>query len=168
MRADEKTFSFSTLLRQSRAFYWIAIPARVSRSSGRRGPVPVVATINGSTELRASIVPIGSGRHRLQVPARVRGAAAIEPGDRVKVVLRVDKNRRAEPTPPDLVRALRENGAIEAFERFPPGRRSHIVRWIEEAVGERTREKRIVKAVEVALQKAEADHDRAARVAPKR
>jgi uncharacterized protein DUF1905/bacteriocin resistance YdeI/OmpD-like protein len=157
-----EVFTFSTSLRRTLkgAFYWISIPARVSRDIGRRGPVPVVSTINGTTELRASLVPIGGGRHRLQLNARVRSEAGVELGDRVKVVLRVDENPQADPTPPDLARALRENGASGAFERFPAGRRSHIVRWIEEAVGERTREKRIDKTVEVALHKAEADHDR--------
>jgi hypothetical protein len=133
----------------------------VSREIGRRGPVPVVSTINGATELRASLVPVGDGRHRLQLNARVRSEAGVEAGDRVEVVLRVDENPQAEPTPPDLAQALRENGAIEAFERFPVGRRSHIIHWIDEAVAERTREKRIAKAVEVALQKAEAEQDRA-------
>jgi hypothetical protein len=160
--AAGKTFTFSAPVRRTPkpAFYWISIPARVSRDIGRRGPVPVISTINGTTELRASLVPVGGGRHRLQLNARVRSEAGVELGDRVDVALRVDENPLAEPTPPDLAWALRENGAFDAFERFPVGRRSHIVRWIEEAVGDRTREKRIAKTVEVALQKAEADHDR--------
>lgn len=160
--AAAKVFTFSTpLLKTPKGtFYWISIPASVSRDIRRRGPVPVISTINEATELRASLVPIGGGRHRLQLNARVRGEAGIEPGDRVKVVLRVDENPQAEPTPPDLVQALRENDAFDAFERFPAGRRSHIVRWIEEAVADRTREKRIAKTVEVALQKVEAQQDR--------
>jgi hypothetical protein len=157
-----KAFTFVTSLLKTPkgALYWVSIPARVSRDIGRRGPVPVVSTINGTTELRASLVPIGGGRHRLQLNARVRGEAGVEPGDRVEVVLRVDENPEAEPTPPDLARALRDHGASDAFERFPVGRRSHIVRWVEEAVGDLTREKRIAKTVEVALQKVEAEQDR--------
>jgi hypothetical protein len=159
--ADD-TFSFSTPLRKAPGypFYFVEIPARVSRAIGRRGPVAVVSTIQGKTELCASIVPIGGGRHRLQLNKRVRSEAGIEPGDRVKVILRVDKSPQAEPMPPDLDRALRDSGAFETFGTFPVGKKNHIMRWIEEAVSERAREKRIAKTVEVALLKAEAEYDK--------
>lgn len=160
-RAAGRAFTFSTTLRQTpRSLYWIAIPAKVSQAIGRRGPVPVVSTINGTTEFRASIVPIGEGRHRLQINARVRAEAGIAPRDRVEVALRVDDDPVSEPAPPDLADALRESGATAAFERFPAGKRRHVIAWIEEAVGDRTRERRVAKAVEVALEKAESDADR--------
>jgi hypothetical protein len=164
-RTAATAFVFTTplLSTQKPAFYWISIPARVSRAIGRRGPVPIVATINGSTELQASLVPVGGGRHRLALNTRVRGEAAIAPGDRVKVDLRVDDNPRATPTPPDLAHALRENGALETFERFPVGSRNHIIEWIEKSVAERTREKRVADTVEVALRRFEREHDRAPR-----
>jgi uncharacterized protein YdeI (YjbR/CyaY-like superfamily) len=158
------SFAFSTPLRKAPgySFYFIEIPERVSRAIGRRGPVPVVSTINGKTEFRASIVPVGGGRHRLQLNARVRSEVGIEPGDRLTAVLRVDKMPQADRVPHDLDRALRDSGALEAFGTFPAGKRSHIIRWIEEAVGERTREKRIAKGVEVSLLQAEAAYDKQA------
>src|ERR1019366_1559878 len=83
-------------------FHLIMIPASVSRATGKRGPVPVVALVNGLAEVRASIVPCGGGRHRLLINARARGEARVVAGDRVRIVLRVDENPVADPVPPDL------------------------------------------------------------------
>jgi hypothetical protein len=132
-------------------FYAISIPAAVSRAIGRRGNVPIVATINGAIEVRASLVPAGGGRHRLRLNATTRKVADAALGARVDVVLEVDLHPVAEPTPPDLARALRDSGALEAFELFPVGKRSHIIRWIEDAARPETREKRVIAAVDVAL-----------------
>jgi hypothetical protein len=132
-------------------YYAVTIPASVSRAIGRRGIVPIVATINGAIEIRASLVPSGGGRHRLRLNASTRRVAGAGEGARVKIALAVDLAPVAEPTPRDVARALEDSGALEAFERLPVGKRSHIVRWIEDAVRPETREKRIAMTVEVAL-----------------
>ncbi len=159
--ARDATFAFRTVLRKTpgHPFYWIAVPKTVSRELGRRGPVPIAGTINGATEVRASLVPIGEGRHRLQLNARARAEAGIEPGDRVEVALRVDDDPHVE-LPPDLAEALRDSGSVASFERLPPGKRRHIVAWVEEAVADRTREKRIAQVVAGSLKSAESDYDR--------
>ncbi|MFZ5897255.1 MAG: YdeI/OmpD-associated family protein [Myxococcota bacterium] len=148
-----RTFTFHSRLERvaQGAFYAIAIPARVSQALGKRGNVPVVAEINGVAEVRASLVPAGGGRHRLRLNASTRMSAAIEVGDRVHVRLRADLAPALEEMPADLRRELRQEGALEAFERMPVGRQRHIVEWIEKAAHEVTREKRIAQAVEVSL-----------------
>jgi hypothetical protein len=162
-----RQFKFITRLEREKGYYSISIPAAVSRAIGKRGPVPVVATVNRTVEVRASIVPCGGGRHRLQLNARARGDANVEPGDRLAIELRVDENPIADPTPPDLERALRDHDLLGAFERFPVGKRNHILHWIEEAAADRTREKRIDMAVEVAMRASEKEHDRRAAKATK-
>jgi uncharacterized protein YdeI (YjbR/CyaY-like superfamily) len=62
--------------------------------------------------------------------------------------------------PDDLTAALREEDVLEAWESLPPGKREHILRWIEEAVHETTREKRIGRAVQEALARREKEIDR--------
>ena len=142
-------------------FYAVTIPVSVSKAIGKRGNVPVIAEVNGAAEVRASLLPCGGGRHRLRLNAEARRLANADEGDRVAVALTVDENPVADATPADLLRALREADALAAFERLPVGKRNHIVHWIEEAVMEATRERRIALAVEVALRKREKDHDRA-------
>jgi hypothetical protein len=162
MAAKARTFEFTTRLDHEKGYYSISIPASVSRAIRKRGPVPVVATVNRAVEVRASIVPCGGGRHRLQLNARARGDAGVVPGDRLAVVLRVDEHPVADPTPADLSRALRDLDLLDTFDRFPVGKRNHILHWIEAAVADRTREKRIDMTVEVAMRAREREHDRAA------
>ncbi|SRR5258706_3072942 len=156
------TFEFSPRLEREKGYYSILIPASVSRAIGKRGPVPIIATVNRKVEVRASIVPCGGGRHRLQLNARARGDANAAPGDRLAIALRVDDHPVADPTPPDLARALRNLDLLDAFDRLPVGKRNHILHWIEEAVADRTREKRIDMTVEIAMCAREKEHDRAA------
>ena len=146
---DGEVFAFETPLLRSPGYYGIVIPADVSRAIDRRGPVPVIATIDGAVEVRASLVPGGGGRHRLQLNARVREEARVQPGQRLHIVLRVDEAPRAEPTPADLERALRRENLLDTFVQFPVGKRSHIIHWIDEAVSEETRDRRIAKTLEV-------------------
>jgi len=45
----------------------LEIPQEISSAIGRRGPVPIVATLNRDVELQASLVPMGGGRLWLQL-----------------------------------------------------------------------------------------------------
>lgn len=140
--------------------YGVAIPERVSSAIGRRGPVPIVALLNKAVEVQASMVPMGGGRHRLQLNARARGELKIALGDPVRVELMVPEKPAAYPMPPDLGEALREIGLLEGFLALPVGKQNHIILWIEEAVRPETREKRVAKVVEMALGHLEQDYDR--------
>lgn len=67
---------------------------------------------------------------------------------------------RAIPIPPDLAEALREDGVLADWESVPPGRRLYLVKWIDQAVQEATRAKRIAVAVEVSVARRERRVDR--------
>lgn len=118
---------------------------------GRRGPVPILATLGEAIEIQASLVPMGGGRHWLQLNARNRGELDIKPGDPVRVVLLVPEKQPRFPMPTDLALALREVDLQVTFSRIPVGKQNHIILWIEEAVWPQTREKRVAKAIEVAF-----------------
>jgi hypothetical protein len=140
--------------------YYVSIPAAVSKAIGRRGIVPVIASVNEVAEMRASIIPCGGGRHRLRLNAATREAADAKLGGRLTVRLQVDDNPVADPVPADLARALRDVGAFDAFRGMPVGRQNHILSWLEAAVREATREKRIAQIVEGALAWQEDPRDR--------
>jgi uncharacterized protein YdeI (YjbR/CyaY-like superfamily) len=76
----------------------------------------------------------------------------------------VDDEPQVDPVPDDLVHALREEGALAAFRRFPVGKQNHILRWIDEAAKEATRLKRVRVTVEVALRAREKQDDRTRRL----
>jgi hypothetical protein len=71
---------------------------------------------------------------------------------------------RAElPIPPDLAEALRAERALPGWESLPPGKRAYVLKWIEQAVHEGTRAKRVEHAVEEALARHEKLVDRTTR-----
>jgi hypothetical protein len=121
----------------------VRIPAAVSKAIGKRGNVPVVAMVNGRAEVRASLVPCGGVRHRLGLNADARRVAGIALGGRAKVVMRVDANPVADPLPRDVAQALEEAGLLATFKRMPVGKQNHILHWVDAAVREETRWKRI-------------------------
>ncbi|HEY3818176.1 MAG TPA: YdeI/OmpD-associated family protein [Polyangiaceae bacterium] len=157
-----RAFAFSPRLEQvpGGGPYYVSIPAAVTKAIGRRGIVPVVATVNGVAEVHASMVPCGGGRHRLRLNALARDAAGAVLGGRVSMRMHVDENPAADPVPGDLARSLRDMDVFEAFRQMPVGRQNHILRWLEAAVREETREKRIAQIVESALAWREDPRDR--------
>jgi len=141
-------------------FYVVTIPAPVSAALGK-GRVHVVATVNG-VEFRTSLNPKKGGSHQLFLNRRMRETASVGPGDRVKVVLAKADAPREEPFPDDLTRALREADALGPFQRVPRSTRNEVIRWIDDAKTEPTREKRIARAVERGLEAREKEIDREA------
>jgi hypothetical protein len=137
----------------------VDVPASVSKAIGR-AKAPVEARIGRGEPFRGTFMPAGGGRHRLFVSKATRRAAGVEPGDRVRIIAVVDDGRREVPIPPDLREALSNAGVLEAWEGMPPGKREHILSWVEKAVHEATREKRIVRSVEEALKVHERRVDR--------
>ena len=147
--------------------YAIDLPAAASRALGRRGAVPVAGTIDGAP-FRTTLVPVKGGRHRFWVNAEMRKASGAALGDRVAVALRIDEEPPTWHTPPDLADALRDEGVLDAFEAMAPGRRGQLLKWLERAVHEDTRARRIARCVEIALAEREKRLDREARAAAKR
>jgi hypothetical protein len=160
-RARE-AFDFRTKLARAGSLYCVNVPASISLTLGVRGYVAIVGTVNGATPFRASLVPRGGGQHRIHLNARVRQASGAVLGRALVVSFRVDRDPPEWLTPEDVADALREEGVLETFASFPRGRRAHILHWVEQAVHESTRARRIAKVVEVTLAEHEKKLDRAA------
>lgn len=142
-------FKFTAKVVRKDMFHGVDIPASVSRAIGARGFVPVIGTANGAP-LRTSLSPSGGGRHHLLLNREVRAAGRVALGDRVSMVLRVDAEPPVHAIAEDLADALREEGVLEHFEAMPRGRRNQFLQWMERAVHEHTRARRIVRLVELA------------------
>jgi hypothetical protein len=140
-------FRFSAKIVRSGTEYCVDVPLAITRAVGARGRVPVSVQVDGGFPFHATFRPTGSGRHRLFLNAEARSGAKV--GTRLVIEARPVPADREVPVPPDLRDALREADVLETWASFPPGKREHILRWIEEAVHEATRVKRIAKAIEV-------------------
>ena len=146
-------------------FYVVPVPAAVSAALGA-GRVHVVGTVNGAP-VKTSLKPLARGGHELFLNRRVREAANVEPGDRVKVVLTPAAAPNEEPIPDDLALALRDVDVPGAWQLVARSTRNELVRWIEDAKTDPTRDKRIQRAVERALAAHEKELDREAAKAAK-
>ena len=130
------------------AWTYLQIPFNVAEFFGRKGQVPVRATINGFS-YRNSLLPRG-GVHILGVGKDVLAGAGAAPGDTVEVELAADDAARTLEIPTDLASAL--DGAPESAQAFAGCSYSHkkeYVDWIESAKKPETRSRRIAKALEM-------------------
>lgn len=122
------------------AWVFLYFPEEANAKLGTKARVPVVGTINGFP-FRSSAFPTGDGTHQIAVNKAMQEGAKAGPGDRVKVVLRVDTAPRTVKVPADLKRALRGSKAAQAnFEKMAWSHRRRYVEWIEEAKQPETRE----------------------------
>ncbi len=123
---------------------YVDLPA--SASADFRGRhVPIKGTCNG-TSFRGTLVPRGGGHFRLGLNAAVRKAAGgVDSGDEVVITLSRTTPHPVGTVPPDLVAALAaRRGARLAFEAWAPGKRRHILLWLNAAKHPETRAKRVV------------------------
>ena len=88
----------------------------------------------------------------IRIKAKVRQETMTKTGDSVRVQVTV-LDRSDVTIPEDLMRALRAEGAIDAFNGLPPGKQNFLMRRIDDAAKPETRNKRIQEAVEAAHQR---------------
>jgi hypothetical protein len=124
----------------------VPVPAEITEAVGTKGPVLVMARINDSAEFQVSLFPVGGGQHYIRIKAKVRKETSTKVGERVKVQFTVLDRARTE-IPQDLLNALRLAKIEESFRLLPPGKRSFIIRRINEAAKLETRARRIQDAV---------------------
>jgi hypothetical protein len=127
---DEKPCEFSATIRKVGINPYVDVPKNASTFFGRRGNVPVHGLLN-RVAIRATLVPVGGGRHRLYVNGDMRKKANVKVGDRIQLALKLDTQSRRVPIPEELASALRQNKlAKAAFERLPPSRQKEILTYL--------------------------------------
>ena len=119
---------------------FITLPFDVKALFGR-ARCPVRVTINEHT-WRTTTQAYGAGFH-IVVNADVRDAAAVQPGDTVRVQLKKDDTVRTTEVPAELAARLRTDlEAKDAFEALAPSHRREYARWVAEAKLPQTRLRR--------------------------
>lgn len=108
----------------------VDVPGEVSQAFAKRGYIPVQGTLNGSP-IRATLVPMGGGRHRLFLNGEMRKQAKVTVGDQVSLVLETDDQSRAVPMPAEFALALEEHAAAKvAFAQLLPSRQKEILAYL--------------------------------------
>jgi hypothetical protein len=127
--------------------HMVALPFDARETFGKvRAPVRV--TVNRHT-FTTTTMRYG-GVDYLGLNRGVREAAGVAVGDRLSVGVELDTTPRTVEVPGELSRALRAApDAREAFEGLSVTHRREYARWIEEAKREKTRMRRVERAVEM-------------------
>ena len=132
----------------------IPVPPEITRELGTKGPVLIMARVNESEPFQVSLFPVGGGQHYIRIKARIRRETSTKTGDRIHIGGTV-VDRGSVEVPDDLLLALRAEGVEQAFSLLPPGKRSFIIRRIDEAAKPGTRDRRVQEGVLAALQRKE-------------
>jgi hypothetical protein len=141
-----KEFEFKAILERwasGMEYYAISIPHDITVALKTRASVPVKVQINSSDAFLASLFPVGEGRHYLRIKNKICKAVQIKENDLIKVKIKVRNREKEILIPRDLQKALKEAGAEREFNALPIGKKSYLLRVINEAVKAETREKRI-------------------------
>jgi hypothetical protein len=134
----------------------VNVPEEISRELGGAAYVPVVATVGGRNA-RTTLVPLGSGCHRLYIDSRLRKAAGADNGDVVGVMLEMDRQSRELLVPPELHVALHRSArSRKAFKEITPALRREFLRWVHAAKTPKTRERRIQRGLQTLHERAAA------------
>lgn len=119
---------------------------------GKRGMVNLIVNVNG-VSFRRTAKPDGNGGHFILFNADMRERSGVDPGDRVRVALEVDRAPRTVEPPKELERALRDDiAASKAYRAMPPSHRKAYVEFIEEAKRPETRVRRVQQALRMMAQ----------------
>jgi hypothetical protein len=150
MSDKDAWYSFSAPIGKEWINPCVEVPEAVSLALGGRGFIPVAGTLNGFP-IRATLVPLGQGRHRLFINGVMRQAAGVAVGDVVTLSLHFDPEPRDIDLPDDLAQALSESGAEGGFARLPPSRRKELLLYLLDAKRPETRARRVKQIIATIL-----------------
>ncbi len=146
------TVSFSAIIDKKGVNPFVDVPAEVSDSFHQSGNIPVAGTLNG-VPIRATLVPIGNGRHRLYVNGDMRERANVDVGDTIEVTLRLDAEPRELPLPQPPAEAFRQNPmAKAAFEALTPSRRKEVLAYLNHLKTPEALQRNVDKVVNALIQ----------------
>ena len=151
--ADSAPQRFQAMIGKQGPNPYVDVPEEISLAfahHARGGRISVEGSLN-EVSVRATLVPVGKGRHRLYVNGGMRAAAEVVVGDTVSFKLRSTPHANVA-IPEDLADALDGvDGAREAFEAMSPSHRRELIRYVDDARTPATRERRIGRTIDHAL-----------------
>lgn len=128
---------------------YIEFPYEVEKEFGTKGRVKVLATFDGY-EYQGSLANMGHTCHILGITQKIRKEIGKQPGDTVHIVLKKDEAPRVAEIPEDLIKLLEDNQEAKSFfETLSYTNKKEYVQWITSAKKAETREKRLIKALEM-------------------
>ena len=144
-------FDATLLAHEGTEALMIDFPYDVQELYGTRGQVKVKVTYDG-VPYRGSLAKMGRHCHFLLVRKDIRKLIGKNAGDIVHVTVERDTEERTVEVPADLAALFETNpDAQQRFEKLSYTHRKEYVQWINEAKKPETRERRLVKTMEMLM-----------------
>ncbi len=149
-----KNYKFTSVLHKTtRGGYGVEFPYDVKKEFGTGGMVKVKAKIGG-VDYRGSLTPMGGQNHMLIVLKEIREKLGLTNGDKINIELSQDTEPRVVIIPDDLKRLFQKNKtAKDIFDGMSYTHRKEYVNWINDAKKDETRQRRLLKTLEMLLEK---------------
>ncbi len=124
---NSKPITFHTaILQTGKNTAGIQVPGEIIEKLGA-GKRPLVrVTIN--TYTYRSAVAVMNGKYRISFSSEHRKASGVQGGDEADVILELDLEPRTVEIPKELLDALINRNALEAFEKSAPSMKKEYVR----------------------------------------
>ncbi len=130
---------------------FVEVPFDVEKAFGSKKP-KVKATIEG-VPYRGLLVRMGTECHVLIILKEIREQIGKTFGDKVRITVEPDTEPRVVEVPKDLLKELKKDkDAKTFFDKLSYTHQKEYVKWIDDAKKEETRQRRIVKTIEMLKQ----------------
>jgi len=127
---------------------FVEVPFDVEKAFGSKRP-KIKATFEG-VPYRGILTRMGTEHHLLIILKGIREQIGKTFGDEVKVTVEADAEPRVIEVPKDLMKELKKNNEAKLFfDKLSYTHQREYVMWITEAKKEETRQRRILKTVEM-------------------
>lgn len=121
----------------------IDLPERVGRRFARWRNAPVRVSVGGHVQT-TRLTPRAEGGFRVFLDSRLRKAAGVDAGDRVRLRVDLDEGIDREPFPDDVLQIAEGiDGGLEALMLLPPGLKRQVLKFLGEARSPSARAKRL-------------------------
>ena len=127
---------------------FVVFPYNTLEEFNLKGRVPVQARLDG-LPYTGALMTCGLPHHILAVPKPIRDQLNKGPGDHINVELWKDNAPRTVELPEDFLKLLRREKLLAGFEALTMTRRKEYRNWLASAKKEETRQRRILKAIEI-------------------
>jgi len=127
---------------------FVEIPFDVEQAFGSKRP-RVRAMIEG-VPYRGLLTRMGGPNHMLIILKGIREQIGKTFGDEIQVSVELDAEERVIEVPKDLMKELKKDKEAKTFfDKLSYTHKKEYVKWIEEAKKEETRQRRVLKTIEM-------------------
>ena len=138
----------------------VDVPESDSSCLKASGYIPVAGALNGFP-IRATLVPVGNGRHRLYINTEMRKKANVTVGDLIHLALALDTKPRDAPMPKAFAAALESNEkAKAAFEKLSSSRKKEMLVYINFLKKPESLKRNIAKVISILLKQEPASNSK--------